>query len=406
MFGFRKKANIPQEVDLGSESFFQNPYPTYELLRKKFPIAPVKPAGHLLTRHQDILEALASTDLRNTPSRFSVLNARNTSRYEAARLANNILPFLDPPENKTRRQCLIRSVREQLDDWLPTLEGTASAQLNTFLQGDSDDLIRGYSSPLSLKLMCDFIGIEDSDRKNYKELSDAFFFLFAPLSDSEKFEKVNQTLAQFRSGLHQLLKKRQSEPEDDLISKLISAEDEDLGLTEDEIVDSCMLVFADGIENVEAGIANVLNAYYQDDAAQKMFAASEITVEEIVSEGLRLQTPAQFIPRIAKADTQICGTEISVESPIFLALASANRDENVFEDADKMRPGRPIKDILTFGRGTHSCVGSRLASLQISAAIKQMLEAGIQPTLQPKQIQYRPRLAHRWPVEYPVRKAP
>ena len=402
MFGFKNKKNHTEEIDLGSDAFFQDPYPIYKRLRKSSPIATVKPAGHLLTRHSDILEALSSTNLRNSPSRFSVLNQRNSKRYEAARLANNILPFLDPPSNKVRRQCLIRAVHERLTVWQSGIDIIAENQMQTFMQNGIEDLIDGFSSPLSVNLMCDFIGIPKTEGSRYKELSESFFYLFAPISDPVKFDQVNEVLKNFRMELQLLVKEREQKPEDDLISALITAQEDGQNLTQDEIVDSCMLVFADGVENVEAGVANVLSAFYQDLEAQKMWAAAELSVDEIVSEGLRLQTPAQFIPRIAKAEIQICGIQIAAETPLFLGIASANRDESVFEKADKMLPGRSARDILTFGRGTHSCIGSRLASLQITAATKQILEAGLRPKLSFEEIGFRPRLAHRWPAEFPV----
>ena len=403
LFGFKnKKTTVSEEIDLASATFFQNPYPTYQRLRKTSPIVAVKPAGHLLTRHADIAEALASPDLRNTPSRFSVLNSRNAKRYEAARLANNILPFLDPPENKVRRQCLIRAVHSRLNQWQTGIDAVADKQMQTFLRDKGDDLIEDFSSPLSLGLMCDFIGIPESEKQRYKQLSEAFFYLFAPLSNAEKFEQVNEVLAVFRTEFQGLLDKRVLEPKPDLISALLVAEEEGEKLDHDEIVDSCMLVFADGVENVEAGIANVLSAFHQDKQAQKMFAESELSLEEVVSEGLRLQTPAQFIARIANQDMQICGAQISAETPVFLSLASANRDEEVFENAGNMRPGRSARDIFTFGRGSHACIGSRLSSLQINAALKQILTAELKPKLHPDQIIYRPRLAHRWPKAFPV----
>lgn len=401
----RKEKGLPEELDLGSELFFQNPYPLYQLLRQHKPVAAVKPAGHILTRHRDILEALSSPSLRNAPSRFSALNSRNSDRYEASRLANNILPFLDAPKNQIRRQCLIRAVREHLSEWQPLLDETAASQMKVYLAGNNQDLISGFSSPLSLKLMCDFIGLSKTDRIRYKDLSEAFFYLFAPLSDTQKFEQVNLTLRHFQTELSSLVAERAKRPGTDLISKLILAEEDGQKLTTQEVIDSCILIFADGVENVEAGVANVLAAYHQDAQAQEMFAAGDLSIEQLVSEGLRLQTPAQFVPRIANNDIEICGIHISAETPVFLGLASGNRDQEVFENADKIRPGRAIQDYLTFGRGAHSCIGSRLAGLQICAAVKQVLDADLKPLLPLDQINFQPRLAHRWPESYPVKRA-
>jgi cytochrome P450 len=72
----------------------------------------------------------------------------------------------------------------------------------------------------------------------------------------------------------------------------------------------------------------------------------------------------------------IRGRTIPAGEPIALVYASANRDEEVFEDADQFRIDRPnMKDSLAFGRGTHSCVGAALATLELNVAVEELLAA-------------------------------
>lgn len=401
----RRQANFT-ELSLDAPEFFQDPYPIYKKLRRDQPVVAVRPNGYLITRHSDILQALSSEKLRNAPSRYSVLQAGNADKYVAADLVKNILPFLDNPQHQAPRTSVIRAVHSRLKQLDGCFEPIAQQAMSHYLAGDNRDLISGFTAPYALHLMCHFMGIDLQQSVRFKEYSHAFFYLFAPITDSAHFQTLNQKIQLFRDEMAQLVEARRTAPQEDFISALLQGDgdDEQERLSTAEIIDNCILVFADGIENIEAAIANVLAAYFDDRAAQQMYRTSELDISNLVSEGLRLQTPAQFIARIASEELQIGGFDIAPETPVFLALASANRDPQCFEKSESFLPERNPRDLLTFGRGQHSCIGGRLASLQIGAAVKAVLEADLKPEKKLTQLSYKARLAHRWPESYPMHR--
>ena len=89
---------------------------------------------------------------------------------------------------------------------------------------------------------------------------------------------------------------------------------------------------------------------------------------------MRLYTPYRGFARTAVSDVCIRDRMIPAGEPIALVYASANRDEDVFEDSESFRLSRPnMKDSLAFGRGTHSCVGASLARLELVVALERLL---------------------------------
>ena len=90
----------------------------------------------------------------------------------------------------------------------------------------------------------------------------------------------------------------------------------------------------------------------------------------------RLSSAQKAFARTAVTDVTIRGRTIPAGEPIALVYASANRDEDVFECPHEFRMGRPnMKESLAFGRGTHSCVGAALATLELNVAVEELLAA-------------------------------
>src|SRR5262249_38688765 len=85
-----------------------------------------------------------------------------------------------------------------------------------------------------------------------------------------------------------------------------------------------------------------------------------------LEEALRLESPIQWLLRVATQETVLAGVTIPAGSTVIIVFASANRDEARFPDPDRFRPDRPnlLKDQLAFGRGVHLCIGAPLARLE------------------------------------------
>lgn len=391
-----KAAEPSLPLDLLDAKFVANPYPTYAWLRAHQPICEIFGGGYLLTRYEDIRAALTNAYLGNAPSRFSTLAARNAEKYVAADLASHISPFLDGEDHVKMRQMTTRAFFNSFNALGEDVDTIAQAQVADLKTGD--DLMLGASQPFALRVMCAFCGIAAEPLK-MKELTQSFFHLFAPLRDQDVFGQVNAALASFRAVIAESLK--QGAPEKSLLSEMQRFQASDSHISDAQIVDNCLLVFADGVENIEAAAASLLLTFEKFTLFEAI-ERQEFSLVQAVQEGLRLQTPAQLIPRVARADFDIRGVSIKKDLPVFLSLASANRDEAVWQQPDMFDPLRDKQKMLTFGQGRHRCIGEPLAMLQLTALMGALLRANIRPAQ--LETEYQARIGHRWPERLVVKK--
>jgi cytochrome P450 len=162
-----------------------------------------------------------------------------------------------------------------------------------------------------------------------------------------------------------------------------------------------MLLFADGVENVHAGIANAALALLdRPDQLARLREDPELA-PRAADECLRFESPAQFVGRVAREGLALHGRDVKPEAPVLLMLGAANRDPERFPDPDELDVTRSPNPFLSFGRGRHSCVGAGLVRAEVAAALgalarlSRLEPAGSRP-------RWLPRPGHRWLEALPV----
>ncbi|MEJ6396523.1 cytochrome P450 [Yoonia sp. 208BN28-4] len=361
LFGSGSKApEITLPVDLLDPGFVADPHATYAWLRDNAPLAPVKSGGFVMTRHDDIKAMLSSKALGNAPSRFSTLHARNAGKYTAASLAAHIPPFQDQPDHKLPRQALTRSFHDTFKVFAPTIPDRAAAKIAQVQTPDRIDLIDDAAQDFACQTIAAFVGLEATTAQ-IKSATAAFFRLFAPVQDAAIFEKTNAALDDARAMMAAHL----TDADDTLVAGLRRFQSDNPALSQQHIVDNALLVLADGVENIEAGIAQVAMADIQ---------VSEDNVRTVLAS----QTPAQIIPRVCREAFSMHGHDVAVGTPVFLALQSTNAQEP-----------------LTFGAGRHSCIGEQLGVAMIAGFARALQDSGA--VVDASGLHYAPMFGHRWP---------
>lgn len=389
-------------LDFLDPVFVRDPYPTYKLLRQEDPIHRTRSGAWLLTRHRDIVEAFGHAGLSNAPSQFAVLAPRNKERYVCADVAGNILPFLDAPEHGSLRKLIARAYREQMKACPPDIPAIAQEILRPHLTRGRMDVMADYGKPLSIEVIARIMGLPASDYPALTEWSDRFFYLFAPMPSEAVRVETDEALNAFRAYFQLKISERRAKPSDDLISRLLSTEDEGRRLSDLQVADACMLLFSDGIQNVDAGIANTLLAVHGWPEQRRAFYNNTARASDFVAEGLRFDSPAQLIARIARADLMIGNTFIARESVVFLALGAGNRDPDVFPRPDMFDFNRDNSMLLTFGKGRHACIGGSLVRTQMEAALRSFFERTSRVEVRIERLTWRPRVGHRWLTSLPI----
>ena len=150
-------------------AFVSNPYPTYAKLRKSEPVHRTREGYWIVTKYDLIRELLANSELSNAPAKFSVLHARYRDSNVAADLANNILPFLDPPEHTEKRRLLNRVLQKQMAEMRPAIESICGDILASLRDQNEFDVISDYGTPVSIQSMMQLIGIPPTHEKKLKK---------------------------------------------------------------------------------------------------------------------------------------------------------------------------------------------------------------------------------------------
>lgn len=379
--------------DPTAPDFVADPHPVFAHLREHDPVHRSPSGAWVLVRHADVLAALADDRLGNSPARHAVVNARNRARFVCADVAANIVPFLDPPEHTTPRRLLGRAFHQQMRDAPPDVAGIAAQLLDDCPHNDgSFDAIADYGTPLALRVIADLLGIPVLDRHQLKQWSQTFFRLFAPLPSESVRQQLDQDLRTFRCHLLPLVAQRLAEPRSDVLSRLVGAAD---GMSDLQIVDNVMLLFADGVENVDRAIGTAVHLLLQHPEQLARWREQPELLSAVVDECLRFESPAQFMARVAREEISLHGTTIPRGGVVLLVLGAANRDPRAFAEPDRLDVSRRPNAHLAFGRGRHACIGGPLVELEIAQALRVLFDRfpRLQQAGSPRWLA---RPAHRW----------
>ena len=174
-------------------------------------------------------------------------------------------------------------------------------------------------------------------------------------------------------------------------------------LTDAQLVDNLMLLFADGVENVDRAIGAAAYTLLTHREALDRVRARPDLLPGAVDECLRFESPGQYIGRITREEVTYAGVTIPKNAMLLLVLGSANRDPDRFPDADRFDIDRTPNPHLAFGRGRHSCIGGPLVEMETRIALDVLLRRFPGMELVPKRAAWIPRPGHRWIERVDVR---
>jgi cytochrome P450 len=158
-----------------------------------------------------------------------------------------------------------------------------------------------------------------------------------------------------------------------MMSALLAGEGRADGLTEDELVATCVLLLFAGHETTTNLIGNGLVALLRHPSQLAALAAEPLLAGSAVEELLRYDGPTQAVTRIAVEDVELRGRQIRRGARVFLNLSAANRDPEQFADPEDLDVRRPDNRHIAFGHAIHFCVGAPLARLEARLAIPAVL---------------------------------
>jgi cytochrome P450 len=314
----------------------------------------------------------------------------------------------DPPDNERLRAlvskaftpCLIERMR-------PRVQEIADALLDAVQDKGEMDLIDDYVFPLPITVIAELLGVSAEDRDKFREWSDA---AVSGDATQEYVEKVLLPHMQAFTGyLRAMFEEKRKNPEDDLISALVRAEEAGDKLSEDELLAMVFLLLVAGHETTVNLIGNGMLALLQHPDQLQKLKDDPSLVKPAIEELLRYDGPVETsTERFAREDVRIGGTVIPRGEMVTVVIASADHDPERFPDPEVLDITRADNKHLAFGKGIHFCLGAPLARMEGQIAINTLLRR--MPNLRlkdsPGSLKRRPDLVLRGLIGLPVSVMP
>ncbi|WP_328468102.1 cytochrome P450 [Actinoplanes sp. NBC_00393] len=344
-------------------------------LRAKCPVAEVRLASGdqalVLTRYQDVRQVLSDP-------RFSrLLNADDAARVTANEsggvFGSEQAERTPVGEGHQRWRRLVGRyfTAKRMAAMQPRIQAMAEQLLDEMVAGGAPaDLVSAYGFPLPVWVICDLLGVPDSDRVKFAYWSDHMLSLTRYRQD-----EINAAQLEFGEYIWAHIDAKRAEPGDDLISDLIVVADaEDGQLSQMELIGTAQGLLVAGHETTANMIGKMTAMLLADRDRWEQLLAEPALVRSAVEEALRFDANPGFgMPRYLTEEIEVSGTKLPPGTTVISSMAAANRDEEAFDNAGDMDLRRTPNPHLAFGAGPHSCIGQALARTELQTALNVLL---------------------------------
>jgi pimeloyl-[acyl-carrier protein] synthase len=358
--------------------FHQNPYPTYEYLRREDPIHRSFLNAWVITRYADVEAILkdARFQVDDLPQRL-IQKSHYLKQGNLDPLAQTIhkwLFFLEPPDHNRLRGLVSKAFSPVTIEGMRTEIQVIANQLLAKVQPTGQmDIIKDLASLLPAMIVTRILGLPPEDYPKLVRWSYNLFFVFDQPMSLQGYQKQNQMAIEAREYLTEIITRLEKQPNDGLISRLIAARDEDRTITQDEIIGFCIMLLIVGQETTKSLTGNAMVALLRHPEKLAELKQNPDLIKNAVEELLRYDSPVQVIARLATENVEMGDKTIQAGDKVILCIGAANRDPEQFTNPDQLDFTRRNYS-LPFGGGIHFCLGAFLARVQGQIAINAMLQ--------------------------------
>ena len=387
-------------VDLADPKLFTSgpPHADFAWLRAHAPVAWNEEPGERrgfwsITRYEDVMR------VNGDPATFSsqkggILMAHIRSEDQLSRASLDAMINMDAPAHlQLRREHMPYFTPGYLRGLTDRIEAEVTRLVDAMAPLGRCDLVPSLSAQLPLFTLCEILGVPAEDRAkfltwmHFLELANSFV-----AERSGEAGAVEQAIADlppearafieafqaaidemFEYGRH-MLRKRREEPRNDLMSAIARAQLDGEFLADEYLDGSWLLIVFAGNDTTRNTISGTMGLLTDFPAQKAKLAARPELLAGAVNEFIRMISPVIYMRRTATRDVEIAGQEIAEGEKVIMYYGSANRDEAVFADPDRLDVERANADKhVAFGYGPHTCIGKRVAQIQLEAVYRQLL---------------------------------
>ncbi len=225
-----------------------------------------------------------------------------------------------------------------------------------------------YTFGFPARVMSGVLGLPEADYGRFQEWAIGIITVF------RDWDNAIHCSSELTNYLAAIIELRRSDPRDDLISDLVTAELDGVKLDDEEIYSFLRMLLPAGIETTYRSSGNLLYLLLTHPSQLDAVGADRTLIPQAIEEGLRFESPVLLTPRVATTDTELAGVFIPAGSTVVAMIASANRDASVFDAPEVFDIFRDSKQRMSFGTGPHLCLGMHLARMETRIALNALLD--------------------------------
>lgn len=343
----------------------ENPYDSYARLRRDAPVSRLGESFWAVARHEDVVAVL-----RDWKTFSSIVGAKAIAGVEPP----TGMIFNDPPIHTRLRGLIQKAFTPRVVELQrPAIQAYCNELVDKMLEETDPDLVASLAYPLPVMVIANMLGVADGDMATFKRWSDDIIQNIGPALLNGDDSGMTQTNQEFDAYFVPRLEQLREAPDGSLLSELVHVETEDGRLTQDELLMFCRLLLVAGNETTTGLIVNAMRAFSEFPEVLAKVRANLDLIPAATEEALRYYAPFQATIRRATEDVELRGQRIAKNDRILVLLASANRDEQAFENPNDFNVERSPNKHVAFGFGIHSCVGAPLARLEGGIALRTLL---------------------------------
>jgi len=345
-----------------------DPPPAYDRAREQNPVTRVQlydgSTPWMITRHQDVRTALQD-------HRFSAVGTKpgfpfiSAGRKQLGVKNASFIRMDDPEHARLRRMLTSDFIIKRVEALRPRIRAIATDLLDTMARGKNHaDLVTEFAFPLPSLVICLLLGVPYEDHAYFQRLSHTL------LSNDSDVEQVQAARTELNDYIRELAESKRDSDGEDIISRLIRRED----LDAEEIATMGTLLLVAGHETTANMTSLSILTLLRNPDQLRRLREDNTLVRGAVEEMLRYLSIIQHgVARVADEDVEIGGQTIRAGEGVLLMISAANRDDEVFPDADTVDVGRDARRHLAFGFGVHQCLGQPLARAELQIALDVLL---------------------------------
>ncbi|MDX3229219.1 cytochrome P450 [Streptomyces sp. ME19-01-6] len=359
--------------------FMIDPYPHYAELRRHVPVHEHPGGFWMFSAYEDVAELLRSglsVEQRHVapgPFRDAYAKAGVT---DEPRLKGLALLDRDPPaQTRLRKLVTTAFTMRAIEAMEPRIRALVDEALDGIARGGGGDLVEALAFPLPFTVVSQMLGMPPTDTKRMRVLTSTLMRSVEPTTDVEVMQAVEAADAELFDLVSEAVAWKRRNPADDLLTALISAEDNGDVLSHDELVAQVTMLYVAGHETTVNLISGGTLALLRNPDQLELLRAKPDLEKNAIEELLRYDAPVHNSRRITLEPYHARGFEIPPGSFILANLAGADRDEEFFgPDAGELRLEREnARRHLAFGGGIHHCLGATLARIEGRVAIGELV---------------------------------